>query len=131
MVVNDLTNGNCPTWLNEGLAELQGRKIFNQPMAQLGKAVKSGLDLPFTSLEGAFTGLDTHQAALAYQQSYAMVNFMVSSYGWYKVKEILVQLGHGVKIEPAIKKAMADFGLDYAGIVQEWKMYMNREFSRD
>jgi tetratricopeptide (TPR) repeat protein len=131
VIVNELTHGNCPTWLNEGLAELEGRKLMNQPMADLGKAAKKGDFIPFTGLEGAFTPLSTQQAALAYQQSYALVNFMVSSYGWYKVKDILLNLGAGMKIDGAMKKGLADFGLDYAGVVQEWKLYMNREFGRD
>ncbi len=33
VVIQEITQGNCPTWLNEGLAELEGRKIFNQPLS--------------------------------------------------------------------------------------------------
>ena len=128
VVVHDLTHGNCPTWLNEGLAELEGRKLFNHPMAELGRAARQGSFVPFASLEGAFTQLGSKEAALAYQQSYSLVNFMVSAYGWHKVREILLHLGSGLKFEAAMKKAMADFGLDYAGVIQEWKIYMNKEF---
>ena len=131
VVVSELTNGNCPTWLNEGLAELEGRKIFNRPMVELGKTAKHGSFIPFTSLEGAFTSLNSQQAALAYQQSYALVNFMVTTYGWYNVRQILVNLGTGMKLEPAIGHALSGFGLNYAGVVQEWQFYMKREFGRD
>jgi len=128
VVVQEITHGNCPTWLNEGLAELEGRKIFNHPMSDLGKAAKSGKYIPFTSMESGFTGLGSKEAALSYQQSYSLVNFMVTAYGWPKVTEILQQLGSGMKIEAAMKKAMADFGLDYEGVMAEWRSYMNREF---
>lgn len=128
VVVQEMTHGNCPTWLNEGLAELEGRKIFNHPLGELGKAAKSSQYLPFTRLEKGFTDLSTRDAALAYQQSYSLVNFMVSSYGWPKVGEILSGLGNGLTIAAAVKKALGDFGLDYDGMIAEWNAYMKREF---
>ena len=73
-------------------------------------------------------GLDTRQAGLAYQESYALANFMVQSYGWHKVREILQLLGAGEKTEAAVGKALADFGLDYQGVIREWQAYMGREF---
>jgi tetratricopeptide (TPR) repeat protein len=129
VVVQEMTHGNCPTWLNEGLAELEGRKIFNHPLAELGKAAKSGKYLPMSRLEGGFTSFDTREAALAYQQSYVFVNFMVSAYGWPKVTELLQQLGTGLNTKEAMKKVMADFGLDYEGVVAEWRSYMSKEFA--
>lgn len=53
---------------------------------------------------------------------------MVSRYGWHKVKDILVNLGAGMAIDPAIAKALSDYSLDYNGIVQEWQAYMQKEF---
>lgn len=128
VVVQDITHGNCPTWLNEGLAELEGRNVLNHPMIELGIAVKNGKYIPFTEMEGSFTSLGTGAAALSYQQSYSLVNFMVSSYGWPKVTEILHNLGAGMKISEAMKKAMADFGLNYEGVIEEWQGYMKKEF---
>lgn len=128
VVVQELTHGNCPTWLNEGLAELEGRKIFNHPLGELGKAAKQSQYIPFSKLEQGFTDLGTREAALAYQQSYALVNFMVSSYGWPKVSEILTYLGAGMKISDAVKKALGDFGLDYDAMIAEWTAYMKREY---
>jgi len=128
VVVQELTHGNCPTWLNEGLAELEGRKVFNPPLGALGKAAKSSAYLQFSRLEKGFTDLAAREAAMAYQQSYAMVNFMVSSYGWPKVTEILVNLGNGMAISEAMQRALADFGLDYEGVIAEWQAYMKREF---
>jgi tetratricopeptide (TPR) repeat protein len=128
VVVQEITHGNCPTWLNEGLAELEGRKLYNHPMSELGKAAKSGNYLFFDKLERGFTSLGAREAALAYQQSYSLVNFMVTSYGWPKVTELLKRLGTGEKIEDAAKRVMGDFGLDLNGVIEEWKSYMKKEF---
>lgn len=128
VVIQEITQGNCPTWLNEGLAELEGRKIFNHPLIELGIAAKNGTFVSFAKLEGGFTGLGSKEAALAYQQSYSLVNFMVNAYGWPKVTEILQNLRAGMKSAAAIKKAMADFGLDFDGVIEEWRRQMRSEF---
>lgn len=130
VVVHEISNGNCPTWLDEGLAEYEGRKEYNPPMAELGRAAKQGNFLAFASLEGSFASLNVREAALAYQQSYAMVNFMISTYGAYKVKDILVNLGTGMPIKVALGKALEDYGLDYDAVVREWQEYMRRDFGR-
>jgi tetratricopeptide (TPR) repeat protein len=128
VVVREITGGNCPTWLNEGLAELQGRREVNRPLPELGKALKNGGLLPMSTLEGPFMGLSAREAALAYQQSYALVNFLVTQYGWHKVKEMLVALGSGLDTAAAVKRALGDYGLDYPAVIQEWRAYLQKEY---
>ncbi|GAB7027293.1 peptidase MA family metallohydrolase [Geotalea toluenoxydans] len=130
VVVNELARGNVPTWLNEGLAEYEGRREYNPPMAELGGAAKIGSYLPFSSLEGSFGGLSSKQASLAYQQSYSLVNYMIGAYGWFNVKEILVNLGRRIPVDAALSKALGGFAMDYAGMVREWQNYMRKEFGR-
>ena len=127
-VVRELTRGNSPVWFNEGIAELQGRMELNSPLVELGKAVKTGNFLPLRELEASFAGLGGHEVRLAYEQSYAGVNFMVSSYGWHRVRAILTNLGEGITIDQAISKGLVDLGLGYDGVVAEWKEYMVREY---
>ncbi len=57
-----------------------------------------------------------------------MVRFMISAYGWHKVREILVNLGSGMTIEAAIAKTFADYALDYQGLVQEWQAQALKEY---
>ena len=128
VVVQEITHGNCPTWLNEGLAELEGRKIYSHPLVDLERAAARGAFIPFAKMESGFTALSSKEAALSYQQSYSLVNFMVNSYGWPKVTEILLNLGSGMTSAAAIKKAMADFGLDFDGVIEEWRRQMVSEY---
>jgi len=126
VVVRELTHGNCPLWLNEGIAEMFGRKQFSPPMTGLDRAVRSHEYLDFKKLESGFSGLAAKDANLAYQQSYSLVNYLVTTYGWYRVTAILTALGEGLAIEDAIAKALGDYSLTYTGVVQEWRESMER-----
>lgn len=128
VVIYDMTRGNCPTWLNEGLAEVEGRMEHNPPIVELGRAFKNNALLSFRTLEGEFFSLGRKEALLAYEQSYAMANFMVKSYGWHKVQEILLNLGKGMDMEAAVGAALGDYGLDYKKLQEEWLAYVAKEF---
>jgi tetratricopeptide (TPR) repeat protein len=128
VVVGELTKGNCPTWLNEGLAEMEGRKEFNPPVAELERAAKTGEFVPFSAMEKSLAAFDTAKAALAYQQSYSIVSFMIDNYGMYKVTDILANLGKGMESRAAIAAAFADYRLDFEGILKEWQEHMTKEY---
>lgn len=127
-VVRELTKGNCPVWLNEGIAELQGRLEFNAPLPELDKALKTGEFIPLKNMEEGFTTLGINEVRLAYEQSYALVNFMVTTYGWHRVRAILSNLGDGLPIDKAIATGLDDLGLTYEGVFDEWRAYMAREY---
>lgn len=129
-VVRDLTRGNCPSWLNEGIAELQGRQEFNPPLTELGRVIRTGDFIPLHALEGNFSSLGEKQIRLAYEESYAAVNYLVTTYGWYRVKAILLNLGEGMTIEQALTRGLADFTLTYDDFSNEWRDAMKREFTR-
>ena len=130
VVVRELTKGNCPSWLNEGLAEVEGRTEFNPPLLALEAAAKSGKFLPFPSLEGSLLGFGGKDVRLAYEQSFSIVRYLIATYGWYKVKDLLVNLGDGKSITAAIFGVFTDFGLDYKGLVQEWQENVVKEYRK-
>jgi hypothetical protein len=81
VVTHDLSNGNIPAWLDEGLALL----IENQPEPKAEKRYKEWLRLnkpiPLENLETGFTKLHFDQASYAYIQSKLMVNYIMKKYG--------------------------------------------------
>jgi tetratricopeptide (TPR) repeat protein len=127
VVVFDLTRGNCPVWLNEGIAEMFGRKQFTPPAAKAGQAALKGTVIDVRRLEGSFSGLSSNEAALAYQQSYTLVNYLVTAYGWHRVNAILTALGKGLTISAAIASALQDYSLSYDGLIKEWRESLQRE----
>jgi len=128
VVVGEITGDNCPTWLNEGLAEYEGRKEYSPPTPELEKAAVSDGLLAFAGLEQSMSSLGKKDAVLAYQQSYSLVSFMISAYGLHKVRDILVNLGRGMQIDAAISKAFADYGLTFGGIQDEWRSYLRKKY---
>ena len=127
VVVFDLTRGNCPLWLNEGIAEMFGRRQFSHPAPEGGQAALKGAVVDVHRLEGSFSGLSSNEAALAYQQSYSLVNYLVTAYGWHRVNAILTGLGKGMNITAAVASALQDYSLSYDGLVREWAEAMKRE----
>jgi tetratricopeptide (TPR) repeat protein len=130
VVVGELSRNNSPGWLNEGLAEIEGRREFDSPLAALETAALNDAFLAFSSLEKSWSSVGAKNILLAYQQSYSIAKFMVSNYGWHKVREILVNLGDGMSIDRSIAKALSDYGLDYKQIIQAWREQISREYKK-
>jgi len=120
VLIAELGHGNVPTWLNEGLAEIQGRREFTPAVRGSNPAVGGRL-LPLSTLSGAFTAMGGDEAALAYRQSHSMAQFMVSRYGWYAMREILRHLGERATIESAVAQALSDWSLDLDAVMREWR----------
>jgi len=127
VVVFDMTRGNCPVWLNEGIAEMFGRSQFSHPQVgqTQGGPRRSAVD--FRKLEGSFSGLSTDEATRAYQQSYSMVSYLVTTYGWHRVNSILTGLGTGMNIAAAVASALLDYSLTYEGLIKEWEEAMKQK----
>ncbi len=103
-VVHRITGGNCPTWLNEGLAQ------FEEGEASLSRAeliVKSGGRLvPLKYLEGSFMGLDRSLVSTAYAMSLLGFNYLENEYGLSTIRRILDELGAGKRGEAALSSAI-------------------------
>jgi tetratricopeptide (TPR) repeat protein len=130
VIVQDLTSGNCPMWLNEGLAELEGRRDFNHPLRELEAAVKQKSLLPLAKMENSFAPLSPKEASLAYQQSFSFVKYLTSSFGWHKVKDILINLGAGKGIADSVSLALSDLTLDYQAVYLEWLASLEKQYGK-
>ncbi len=121
VVIRELTRGNCPVWLNEGLAEIEGRKEFDHPLMALRQASAARKLLSLSTLTGSFASLQGQNVHLAYQQSYSLVRYMVSTYGWHTMKELLTALGEGSTFEAASERAYHTVGRTFGEIFSDWQ----------
>ena len=121
VLLHFMTHRNIPVWLNEGLAELFGRRIFALPLEEFSAAREKGEMLAWDKLSGPFSKLPSEEVPLAYQQSFAMVSFMAERYGWHKITELLEELGKKKEWQKAIADVYEIYGLDWPSIRAEWQ----------
>ncbi len=108
--INQLTGGRCPQWLNEGIAQLVEPKVLNTGSV-LAKLYSAHVELPMNALEGSFVRLSGPQAALAYAQSLAAVQYISDTYGMSDLQRILERLGEGNSAEAALRAVLhSDYG---------------------
>jgi tetratricopeptide (TPR) repeat protein len=118
-IIHDLTNGNCPTWLNEGLAEYEGRKQMAFPLLQLANAHSSGRLVPWARLSDQFSfALPADEVVLGYQQSYGIVHHLVTRYGFWRIRRLLKAIADGQPWEAALT---AEFRITLPKLEANWR----------
>ncbi len=101
-LIHDLSSGQCPLWLNEGLAEHEGRTQLRGSLDRLTKARNAGPLIPWSDLSTHFsTSLSREEVALAYEQAYGIIAYLTSRYGFWRFKRLLKALGDGQAWEQA------------------------------
>ncbi|HXY51313.1 MAG TPA: tetratricopeptide repeat protein [Terriglobales bacterium] len=109
--VNQITGGRCPTWLNEGVAQiLEPRSVASSGrlLAQLFRAQR---EIPYNLLEGSFLRFSSTQATVAYAESLAAVEYISDTYGLSDVQRILERIGQGSSAEAALRATIhSDYG---------------------
>jgi tetratricopeptide (TPR) repeat protein len=121
VIMFELTHGNCPMWLNEGIAEYVGRSQSSAKQNIRSIAVQQGKLLTIHQLEKSFTAMTARDAAIAYEQSYSLLQYLVTAFGWHKVNDLLRSLATGLPIVPAFRAAFSDFSLEYESMIADWQ----------
>ncbi|MGH9502135.1 MAG: peptidase MA family metallohydrolase [Terriglobales bacterium] len=119
--LRSLADGRCPTWLNEGMAELmepRSSSTFAQPLAALFQQRK---EIPFSVLEHPFLRFSDLQAQVAYAESLSAVEYLRERYGMGEVMRMLRNIGSGVEPELALRQST---GMDYSAFQQRIGEYL-------
>ena len=104
LLVHHLTQGHCPMWLNEGLAQSLARPMFQSERLALEHAIQKKRLLSFSILSEPFGELPTQSRKLAYIQSTAIADFLIKGFGFPKIREMLHELSNGTQTEDAVEK---------------------------
>jgi hypothetical protein len=103
-----------PTWLNEGLAmELSGDR-WSDP----DQVMKQEFALiPLPALEGAWGGLSTEAATVAYLEASSAVHYLINRFGMHRMQELLTH----IKAKQALSAAMqSQLSLSYEQFQSRW-----------
>jgi tetratricopeptide (TPR) repeat protein len=101
--VAQMSGSHCPTWLNEGIAQLEEGKSSASNGRQLAELFASGNEIPFNLLEGSFMSFSGPEAAVAYAESLAAAEYIRDAYGMSDLTRILEILGQGSSTEAALR----------------------------
>jgi len=113
--VHWLSSGRCPTWLNEGLAQMMEPRSAAIYARQLGPMLVERKAIPFSALQGTFTRFNPLQAEIAYAESLSAVEYLRGRYGMNEMARMLQSMGSGVEPETALTNST---GLDYSALAQ-------------
>lgn len=121
-LIYDLTNGLCPTWLNEGLAEYEGRTQNPAPLTQLAAASQQERLVPWNDLSDEFSPtLPADTVALGYQQSYSITRYLIERSGFWRIRRLLKAVGEGQSWVDAIPK---EYNLKLNTIERNWREWL-------
>ena len=121
-VIHDLTNGTCPLWLNEGLAEYEGRTRRAGSLERLAAAHRADALIPWAELsERISTTRPADEVALAYEQSYSLVAYLIGRYGFWRIRRILKAIADGAPWEEVLTK---EIRLKLSRLETNWREWL-------
>jgi hypothetical protein len=101
--VSQMSSNRCPTWLNEGIAQIEEGKSSAPNGHQLAQLFAAGNEIPFNVLEGSFMRFSAPEATAAYAESLAATEYIRDAYGMSEIARILERLSEGSSTEAALR----------------------------
>ena len=102
----DSLPGNCPTWFNEGIAQLAEGKTAANDKAALARLRERDQLIELKNLAGSFQGFSAARAEVAYVESLSAVEYMVSRFGKASIRSVLDLMAQNYNFENAFKTAL-------------------------
>ena len=109
--IRSLTSSRCPTWLNEGLAQMMEPRNSGMYARALGSLFQEKKVIPLSALEGSFTRFSDMQAAVAYAESLSAAEYLRDRFGMGEIVRMMKSIGSGSTPEDALHHST---GLDYS-----------------
>lgn len=125
-IIHEITGGKCVNWLNEGLARIMEYRTYgaeNKPnYSELKKAFTQGALNTLDSLATNFIFTeDTKKASLAYQQSTSLVTYIIDTYGFYKIRNMLKHFKDDKTLSEILK---TEFYQTPDSFMTNWQIYL-------
>lgn len=120
IVVRQALNGpfGVPDWLNEGTAVYAQIQPLGGQQSALDLAIQSGQVISVRSLSSATSGAIASRVSLFYGQSFALVDFLIETYGEQKFADLFAAFKEGDTTAGALEQV---YGFDQDGLENEWR----------
>jgi len=123
--VGQKTDGHCPVWLQEGLAQYMEGKRSRTNAGALVSAYQNHMDFSLAAYETSWLHLPKETAGTAYAWSLATVEAMLTAGTMDDMSRILDRLAAGSTAEDAIRAVLRD---SYADLNEFTVQYLRRAY---
>jgi hypothetical protein len=125
--ISSKTGNNCPTWLQEGVAQWLEGGDPGRDDAGLAAMARAGRLPSLLTLEAPFRGMSESEATLAYAESLSAVAHIMRKRSDAGVFRLIAALGDKIPSEEAMPVALA---LSYPEFQRSWEDYLRTVESR-
>lgn len=126
--VHLITQGHCPVWFNEGIAQLEeGKSTATMPTggAHLARAFSSGGLPSFKGSEGSFLKLPPITVPVAYAKSLAGLEYIRDTYGMLEIRQLLKAMAGTPDFSALIQQ---ELHIDYDAFETEVASYIVKKY---
>lgn len=118
LMVDYLTGGNYPRWFTEGVAQYEEYKLTGFTLGEPSELLQQ----PFYTMRELNRDFDNlPDQALAYSQSLAAVQYIVSHYGEDALGRLIKELSYGYSFNRAARKVL---NLEESQFVADWQRWV-------
>ena len=125
--IAQMSSNRCPTWLNEGIAQMEEGKSSASNGHALAQLYGAGAEIPFNMLEGSFMSFSAPEANTAYAESLAAAEFIRDTYGMGEIQRILESLSRGSLTETALRSVIRS---DYRQLRDEMTKWLGEQYGK-
>jgi len=125
--IAQMSSSRCPTWLNEGIAQMEEGKSSASNGHALAQLFSAGAEIPYNMLEGSFMNFSAPEASTAYAESLAAAEYIRDTYGMEDMQRILENLGRGSATEAAMRGTIHS---DYRQLQDEMTRWLADRYGR-
>jgi tetratricopeptide (TPR) repeat protein len=125
--IAQMSSSRCPTWLNEGVAQMEEGKSSGSNGHALAQLFGAGAEIPYNMLEGSFMNFSAPEASTAYAESLASAEFIRDTYGMGDIQQILERLSQGSGTEAALRGSIHS---DYRQLQDEMTRWLADRYGK-
>jgi tetratricopeptide (TPR) repeat protein len=123
--ITQKTQGRCPIWMQEGIAQYMEGKRSHAVAATLSAEYEQHMEISLASFESSWMNLPPETVANAYAWSLAVIETLVNADGMDDLGRILDRIGSDSTAQDAIRSILHE---SYADLMQDTVQYLRKAY---